>query len=487
MAAGIGIGVAADTKDFANAIRHGMIDPTEEAQKALEAIGRSAQDGATGSERAFREQQQDTTKLEGELKQLHQTIAAGSKVAYQKSATSAKQATVEVEAGFDEMKDSARQNAIETAASFDGSFNSIAGGAQGLVSEFTAGFGPAGVLVGVLSAGAIGILSSQVDGLQQKTEAEKQMVSELTQELLDAGDKGTRSIDGIKSALDAMATDTDGTTAVITLQKAWDAAHKSGADYQEVVESIATADPQHIGKALSAVSALAGKYQDAQRHASATGDAGAGAALKQANAAGTLVDALQKAKDQAQQAERAQQLAAKAGVSEWQRKADLIAQLSGSFDDAAGSIDDYINKETGALDPGKYIKAMLARERALEHYKDDLLKADLSPAAKSYLESQGADSASAMVAGYKKASPEQKRELDRIWATAGTANASTYEDAIGKGLNGIHLKAPQITVPPISTAALDEEARKAQAYLKRHTLTMPVVVAKTPYGKPIFG
>lgn len=483
---GIGIGVGADTKEFAAAIKSGMIDPAEQAQKALEQIGDAANAGADDSQVAFREQQRSTEQLRTDITQLNTQIKEQARSSWKSSSDSAQRAVHETTEGLDEVKDSARQNAIETAASFDGSFDSIAGGAQGLLSEMTAGFGPAGVLAGVVAAGAIGLITSQVDGLQQATEAERQQVANLEGQLIAAGDHGKRSIDDIHQAISDMATDTDGSQAVISLQKAWQAAHTAGADYESIVQSIASADPASIDKALRAVSALGDQYQEAAKHASATGSAGTKAAYQQADAAGTLVDALQKAKGQAQQAERAQELAAKAGISNWQRKADLISQLSGSYDDAAGSIDDYLDKESGMLDVQKYINAMDKRAEALASYKDDLLKADLTPEAKSFLESQGADSASAMVAGYKKASPGQREALDRIWTAAGRKNVQSYAQAVGSDLEDMQLQGPRIELPPISISALDREHQRAQEWLRQHPVSVGMQIVTVAHGKPIF-
>jgi hypothetical protein len=95
-------------------------------------------------------------RAQGDIDKLNQTIREGSRGAYRDAGESARGFQRETSEGFDEIKESARSNAIEVGASFTGGFDQAAGGLQGFVAEFLAGFGPGGVIAGVGAAALIG-------------------------------------------------------------------------------------------------------------------------------------------------------------------------------------------------------------------------------------------------------------------------------------------------------------------------------------------
>jgi hypothetical protein len=311
------------------------------------------------------------------------------------------------------------------------------------------------------------MITSQIDQGTEAAEAQKQAVADLASEYIEAGKSGTRSFDDVKSSIEAMATSTDGSDVMITLQKAWELAGKAGGDYQDVVAAIASGSPTEIEAARRKLAELTVEHQAGERAARSYGGSAAQAAAKTAMAAGQLDTKLAEAEKQAKEAGRAQELAAKAGLSELQLKTDLIGQLGDAYDDAAGSTE-YFNKKTGDFDFSGYIKNVRKVRAELAKYKDDLAQSDLSAESKKFLESQGAQSAAAMLDGYKKASPAQKAELNEIWSTAGNESATNYQDAIGKKLDSKLIKAPAIeepVVPLANTRAIDAQLSQPR-YMK---------------------
>jgi hypothetical protein len=230
-----------------------------------------------------------------------------------------------------------------------------------------------------------------------------------------------------------------------------------------------------------AVDDLTKAHQEQFDAATRSGNGEAQAAFQGYEGARKLSAALGKAADQAGKAEEASKLAAKAGLSDWQRQQDLITQVEGAYDDAANSATDFINKQ-GDFDPAGFIKHMEKVRSELEHYRDDLAKLNISPAAEKYLESQGADTAAAMVRGYKNATPRQQAQLAAIWNTAGAQNATTYGDALGKSISAI--KVPKVKVPVPVVPAPDTS--KFDAFFRSSSVKQIVIEGVTRSGKRVF-
>lgn len=462
MSGGVDVNIGADTRDFERSVKSGMQDPVEDAQKALDDYATAGGDAGQTLTDTFRTQQQQTTTLARDIDELNRSIRDGSSTTKRHQVADIDEFRHTATAGFDEAKDSARQNAIETAASFDGSFNSIAGGLQGLFSEFAVGFGPAGIIAGLVLASGIGVLTQQIDGTTEAAETQKQAVADLATQWIEYGKTGAASADDVRTAIEAMAT-SDGSDVVLTLQKAWELSKSAGADYQTVVESIASSNPQQLAKAQEAVEKLRKAHDDAASSARNDGSGTYSAAIKGAQGANQLADALDKAEKQAKDAARAQQLAARAGVSDLQLKQDLLGQLETAYDGVAGSSQDFI--KAGKFDASGYVKNVDKMRDALIKYRDTLAKSDLSPAAKKFLEGQGADQAAAMLRGYQSASDTTKARLNEIWSTSGKENATNYGDALGKDLSSINvkpLKIPRSVVPAPDTSAVDRWLNSAQ-------------------------
>jgi TRAP-type mannitol/chloroaromatic compound transport system substrate-binding protein len=189
----------------------------------------------------------------------------------------------------------------------------------------------------------------------------------------------------------------------------------------------------------------------------------------------------------ANRAAKAQELAAKAGLTDLALKSGELDQLHSGWVDAAGSVDDYLDKESGVFNTSKYISAMKKRQRALQEYADTLASSDLTPEAKSYIESLGAEQAAAMMQGYKNATPAQRRDLKRIWTAAGHTTANSFTDALGEDLRNYKAKVPPLIMDKDELKRQMQEARnRAQEYLNAHPLQAGAVAYDT-HGKPIMG
>lgn len=460
MADGISVSIGADTRTFDQAIRSGMVEPVQDAQSALDDYAKAGDAAGDHLARTFSDQQRSTTELKTDIKALNDSIRDGSGPAYRKAAADADHFSKKTSEGFDEVKDSARSNAIEVGASFTGGFDQALGGLQGFLAEFLAGFGPGGVIAGVGVAALLGVITNAMDAGTQSAEQQQQAVADLAAEYIDAGRSGSRSFDNVADAIQAMATSKP-EDVIITLQSAFDKAKAAGTDYEAVVRAIASGSPAEIARVREQVEELASAHLKTAHATDRYGNASRGVYatnLENVSANQALVAALNDAEKEAKDAGRAQALAAKAGLSDLSLKRDLLGQLAGGYDDAAGNVGDFLNKEKTVLKVKDYIEAMEKRRAELVKYKDELAKADLSPAAKKFLEGQGAETAAAMMRGYQAASPKQRTQLEEIWATAGDTSADSYGSAIGKGLKALKPRPPEIPRPVVlapDTSALD--------------------------------
>lgn len=399
---------------------------------------------------------------------------------------SVKKGTDAAEEGIEGVKESSASNLKEVAASFDGSFDSIAGGAQGLIAEIAEGFGPVGLIAGAVAAGGIGLIISGINGAQEKTEAYMGQVNELANTFIELGRTGGRNLEGISDQLKNMAT-AKPDEVILTLQDAYEKAGKAGADYQDIVLAIASASPREIGKARDALDEIGDSHRNNIKYAADYANDPNATLTPKIKAVSELDEALKLAGKQAKDAALAQELAAKAGLTDLALKKKAVDQVKTAYDDAAGGVDDYIDKESGVFDVKKYLKAMQEREDALIHYQETLQRSKLSPEAKNYIEGLGAEQAASLLAGYAKSSDKQKDKLNDIWSRAGKENADTYGDVLGSRLDGKTVKGPRVLRPDTDDyekAVRDVQAR-AQQYLKDHPLQAGAV-AYTGYGKPIF-
>lgn len=142
------IGIGADTRAFEDQIKKGVIEPTEDAEKALKKLG----DTDAGTDAA-----RDLDKLADALKdaqrETRQLADAGDK-----AGDDVRRGMKRAEEGVDEFKAEAQSTAKEAAASFDGSFESIGEVAQEVAANAFAGFGPAGAAAGVAVAAGAGVM-----------------------------------------------------------------------------------------------------------------------------------------------------------------------------------------------------------------------------------------------------------------------------------------------------------------------------------------
>jgi hypothetical protein len=439
------ISVATDSRLFEQGVRMGIIKPAEEADDALTDLGKNQGLGKLADE--LKGAQRATDKLGDEARDAARQMQDD----YRKTARAARDAADDSSKGWhnstkktaDETSESMRtvkqealQNASETFSSFDGSASSFLDGIQGTFGGVIADLGPLGLALGAAGAAGIGFISSALEGAAEKEQQFKQRVGELAQELIDAGNTGEKSVDQIVEKLQELAT--TGDDAGVTLNKLSDLADASGTDFSSLARAYA-----------GNTNALKEQWRETQRNIDAltdqrdavlaSNDADKSAAVEINNklkAAKELQGYIGQSIGVAKEAAEEQRNYARAGGPEMEAKRELIQNVNDAYDDAAGSVDDYVNAESGVFDTDKYITAMQAKEQSLRDYQKNLasFEGSAGPEATAYLESLGTEQAATLLGAYQKASTDQQAQLAQIWAEAGKQNSAGYMTNLKAGL-----------------------------------------------------
>lgn len=401
--------VARDGKTAGNKLGDGITDGTKEAET-----------GADRLERSFRD-----------LARTSKTVGSDSGKGI---STGVKRGTDDAGEALGEFRRESASTATESAASFDGSAESIIQSFQEVAANAFQGFGPAGMLAGLAAAAGIGLAVAAMDQAGANTEELQAKTQELAQEYINTGGIGEEAITGIVDRLKDLATEQD--TAKVSLSKLETIAKNSGSSYEDLAQAYA-GNVDGLKQLWREGDRYRKQLEDEAGAASTATDAGKsayGVKVKQAVAQREYMDYLGQTLGVAKAAAEADRLYAAAGGPELAAKAALIATIDSAYDDAAGAASDYINAESGLLDTGAYIAAMLAKEQAIRDYQETLATSPLTDAAKAFLDSQGVEAAAQFLAGYKTATPEQQAELNRIWTEAGSTSSGAFTDALTKGI-----------------------------------------------------
>lgn len=424
----IEIGIASETKAFKQGVDAGIIKPVEDATEALEKMGKSR--GPEQLEDGFKEAQKASEKLETEVKETAATIERKFKDSYRQIDDGAQQGFSKAGDAARSFKEEAISNLSEVTSSFDGSMQGIADGIQGTLGG--AALGLAGIsLPAALAAGVLGaVFGSVLTAIGDDSDEAKAKVSALTQELIETGTIGPVSLGYVVDALKELASTTE--DGEVSLKKLREVAENSRSSFKDLAQAY-SGSSDDLDKLVKSNQDLYDSLVAQAEAIDTTTTAGVEqySELEKRLAAQDAYNGyLREAQTVAHDAAQAAADFAAAGGPEMERKADLIEGINSAYDDAAGAVQDFIDKETGVFDVQAYIDAMQARADALNNYQQNLATSGLSSEAKAGLNSLGAEQAAAVLAGYLTATPAQKAALEAVWAEMAEDNSGTYVDTM---------------------------------------------------------
>lgn len=231
MARAIEIAIASETGAFAKGIQTGIIQPTEDAQRVLEELGREKPgDGIERSidkadralddlgrntagdklkrsvdkaddalddlgrtkagdqiERAMKDAEKATERLSDEIDETAKNIDKSFRESYKDLKKSADDGYDGVREAGAEFKDEAKSNFSEITSSFDGSMESIRDMAQGTLGGLAASDLPGVGIAAGLAALAIGGIASAIGANEEEMAASRERAAEWAGAYIDAG------------------------------------------------------------------------------------------------------------------------------------------------------------------------------------------------------------------------------------------------------------------------------------------------------------
>lgn len=469
------VGLAVDGSAARKGIETGLIDPVEDAQKALTELGKNK--GPDQLEKGFKEAADATKKLEKETKETADTISDEFRRSYARMKDAQRDATRSAEEGLGELKDESRSTAKEAAASFDGSAESIIDTFQEVAANAFAGFGPAGLIAGVAVAAGIGTATEAFGQNQEKIDQAKQKIREYGLAIIETG-QSAAGLDYVTENLKAIVTNSDDATK--KLSDIQDLVKK----YPGLAKDTATLAKAYAGN-TDAIKSMLPVLEKARAHEQGLAEDVADGNTKaqaRADALQVEIDKLKEVQNQTLTAKQIEDEWLANGGQEIRNKAALIDQVNSAYDDAAGAVEDYVNEETGVFDTDRYVDAMNKKLAALGEYQTLLANSTLSTSAKTYLSSLGSEAASQLMQAYKNGTDAQKANLDKIWAEAGRSNSGQYLTATRNAIPDRLDKTPKLSV---DTQTAETELGRFIQNMSNKTLTV-TVVGKDRAGRPVF-
>ncbi|TDW50998.1 hypothetical protein EDF52_10286 [Curtobacterium sp. PhB42] len=482
MAGGFSIGVAADTRAFEAGVKAGIIDPIEDAQDALEDLGKSGDKAADGLSDGLQESEKSLGKLGREAKDAGNDIERGMKDAERATdrlgdagkeagndlekglkhaqrqtnltADDYKAMTAKVEAetrklkqqGKDSFtpaaessaafKDEAVSNLSEVASSFDGSATSIVDLFQGTLGGIITELGPLGLAAGTAAAVGIGLIGTAFSQSGEDSDAFKERVKSMTDELVSEFSDSGDAVSALDKKLREWASDTEKYgTSLVQLQKDAKSVDRSFKDWASTIAGGTTKELKGLQKQVKDTA-------QEQRRLAASVDTTAGADRSASREASKKADALTKdvlpaiqqqieANQNAKDAEEALAAANGKSVKEYRRYVEAqtaAKEANDSFADSMQSLAEQSAESTSdildnsALSAEKYIRDTQKRQAADAEYYANLstVGKEVPADVLNYLKEQG-DAFSQELATYLAATPEQQAQILETWKTAAGA------------------------------------------------------------------
>ncbi|GMM94759.1 hypothetical protein [Microbacterium sp. MTN4-26] len=179
------IAIASETGAFEKGIKSGVIEPLEDAEKALEDLG----DANVGRDidRDLKIAERATKDLKDETKDTAEAIERHFRQSYKKVQDDSRQTTNRMKEGFDEAADEAGQSGREAAASFSGEFDDVADFVQETLANALSGFGPIGAAAGIALATIMGTVLSQAALAQERLAEARERAVDLASVMYENG------------------------------------------------------------------------------------------------------------------------------------------------------------------------------------------------------------------------------------------------------------------------------------------------------------
>lgn len=424
MAKDISISIASETRAFQKGVKDGIIEPLDGAIESIEDLGKAGDDTGEQLTDSMKDAQKKTELLGDEYTDLKKKIDDVGKQS-KDSFKGMRDASDKAGEGVSELKDEAKSTAKEAAASFDGSAESIVDAFQEVSANAFAGFGPAGMVAGLAVAAGIGIATQAFQANEEQSKEAAQAISDFGLAIIESG-QASAEIDFVNANIKKIITNADGAG------KKLKDIERLVSIYPSMAGDVGLLTQAYAGN-KDAIDLVIGKMKEEMVYR----DRRLGRTTEQIMADQSMIEGLnvevsilEKIKTGVETAAAVEKGWIESGGEARQARKSEMDAINQAYDDAAGNVTDFVNKETGLFDTKAYIESMQRRETALKDYQSALATSGLSDEAKRFLNEQGAEAAATMLSGYASGDQATKDELNRIWTEAGKDASGAAQDEI---------------------------------------------------------
>ncbi|MBP1326735.1 hypothetical protein JOF28_001967 [Leucobacter exalbidus] len=346
------------TDDISKSLKDVEKDAERAGRELGDEIGDGAKDAGTSVERvekSFKEladaSKRSTTKVGNDLK------------------TDVKRGTDGASEAVGEFKDEAISNLSETVSSFRGEAEDIAQIAQDTLGGVVANLGPVGMAAGVAGAVGIGLIIAEIEKAKEAEQEFRENVAELADTLIETGGDGADAIAAIADRMRGLATETDKNA--MDFDKLRGMAEDMKVPFADLAQAYASGDGdlqkyiKNLDKRIDA-EILAAQESTKYVEGATLGTTALGLELEKQR------DQLKGVADQYKEAGEDAAAWEESGGAAIAARAEAMDTLQGELDEAIGTWGDYIDAETGAVDPAGYLEGMQARMDATANFNTNV-------------------------------------------------------------------------------------------------------------------
>jgi hypothetical protein len=391
--------VAGTIKISSDLDARGFLKGTSNMEDALEDVSKDLD--KTGKEGV-----KDVEKLEKSFAEAAKSARDSGNTIQKSLGDGTKKGAKEAEDATEVYKKEAIANVSEVTSSFTGSWESAADAIQGTLGGVVADLGPIGAAAGAAGAIGIGLLTAQLVKAEEDAAKAKERVRQLGLAIIDSGES-IATLEEINENIRLIVSDADDAPKKFKdIQKE---AQYTGLD----VNKLAAAYAGSADALDEVIKSAQEAYKAEQDLVVINGESQEVISEKEIALQG-VIQALIGVQGQAKTAKEIEEAYYAVGGGEAAAKREAIESINAAYDDAAGSILDFKNEESGVLDVQAYIDSMVAREQALADYQDAVAESGFTTEQKAALNDMGIEASAAWMQGYKQASPAQQKEMEKI-------------------------------------------------------------------------
>jgi hypothetical protein len=382
----------------------GFLAGTKNMEEALEDVSKELD--KTGKEGV-----KDVDKLENKFSDAAKAAKDAGNDMRKGMGDGARKGAKEAETATDVYKKEAIANVSEVTSSFTGSWESAADAVQGTLGGVVADLGPTGAALGAAGAVGVGLLTAALVKMEEDAKKAQERISELGLEMIEAGSNGEIPLETIAANLQEIITNSE------EAAKKFQDITRASKFLNTSVEQTALAyagNKEALEGQLDVLEDLIKAGEEETELMSENASRFGTTSVAKVESLKTQQAELQKIQEETEAAAAIEQAWLDSGGAEIQAKAAAIDSIDAAYDQAASSISDFKDEESGIIDVQAYIDSMAARQKALQDYQTAVAESGFSTEQKQALNDMGVEAAADFMAGYKTASPAQQKEMQTI-------------------------------------------------------------------------